>query len=72
VFEPDSPFQLFKGEGQRATGPGIGDDKGGIVVIVAALRALHQAGLLAGMDVTVCSPAMRNGPAPRSRLRAAT
>jgi glutamate carboxypeptidase len=53
VFEPSSPFQLFAREGNRGTGPGIGDDKGGIVVIVAALRALHASGHLRGMDVTV-------------------
>jgi glutamate carboxypeptidase len=53
VFEPSSPFQRFAREGDRATGPGIGDDKGGIVVILASLRALHASGLLRGMDVTV-------------------
>jgi glutamate carboxypeptidase len=53
VFEPSSPFQRFVREGDRATGPGIGDDKGGIAVIVAALRALHATGQLARMDVTV-------------------
>ena len=29
VFEPDSPFQPFARTGNRATGPGVGDDKGG-------------------------------------------
>ena len=29
VFEPDSPFQRFTRDGNRATGPGVGDDKGG-------------------------------------------
>jgi glutamate carboxypeptidase len=53
VFEPDSPFQSWRREGSRAIGPGVGDDKGGIVVILAALRALHQAGLLSRIDVTV-------------------
>jgi glutamate carboxypeptidase len=53
VFEPDSPFQRFERQGERATGPGIGDDKGGVVVIVAALRAMHAAGTLRGADVTV-------------------
>jgi glutamate carboxypeptidase len=53
VFEPGSPFQRFERSGERATGPGIGDDKGGIVVIVSALRALREAGLLQRMDVTV-------------------
>jgi len=53
VFEPDSPFQRFERQGERATGPGIGDDKGGIVVIIAALRAMRAAGTLRGADVTV-------------------
>ena len=57
VFEPSSPFQRFvrsnENGGDRATGPGIGDDKGGIAVIVAALRALHASGQLRRMDVTV-------------------
>ena len=53
VFEPDSPFQRFAREGDRATGPGIGDDKGGLVVIVAALRALHASGALEGMNITI-------------------
>jgi glutamate carboxypeptidase len=53
VFEPDSPFQTFVREGDRATGPGIGDDKGGMVVIVAALRAMHAAGTLRDADIVV-------------------
>ena len=53
VFEPESPFQRFARDGNRATGPGVGDDKGGLVVIVAALRAMHQAGTLQGANVTI-------------------
>ena len=53
VFEPDSPFQRFERQGDRATGPGIGDDKGGIVVILAALRAMQAAGTLRGADIIV-------------------
>jgi len=53
VFEPESPFQRFVRDGNRATGPGIGDDKGGLVVIVAALRAMHQAGTLRDANVTI-------------------
>jgi glutamate carboxypeptidase len=53
VFEPASPFQRYRLEGRRAIGPGVGDDKGGLVVIVAALRAMHAAGTLARADVTV-------------------
>jgi glutamate carboxypeptidase len=53
VFEPDSPFQRFARNGNRATGPGIGDDKGGLAVIVAALRAMHAAGTLREANVTI-------------------
>jgi len=53
VFEPDSPFQQFTRSGNRATGPGVGDDKGGLVVIVAALRAMQAAGTLKQANVTV-------------------
>ena len=53
VFEPESPFQRFARDGNRATGPGVGDDKGGLAVIVAALRAMHAAGTLQRANVTV-------------------
>jgi glutamate carboxypeptidase len=53
VFEPSSPFKGFRQEGNRAIGPGIGDDKGGMVVIVAALRAMQQAGTLKNADIMV-------------------
>ncbi len=53
VFEPDSPFQRFVRDGSRATGPGVGDDKGGVVVIIAALRAMQAAGTLEGSNITV-------------------
>ena len=53
VFEPENPFQRFVRDGARATGPGIGDDKGGIVVIVAALRAMQAAGTLADSSITL-------------------
>jgi len=53
VFEPDSPFQGWKRTGDIVEGPGVGDMKGGDVVIVAALRAMQAAGTLKGADVTV-------------------
>jgi glutamate carboxypeptidase len=53
VFEPDSPFQSWVSEGSRAHGPGAGDDKGGIAVIVAALRAMQSAGTLKQANITV-------------------
>lgn len=53
VFEPDSPFQSFARDGDRATGPGVVDMKGGNVVILHALQALADAGALTEMTVTV-------------------
>jgi glutamate carboxypeptidase len=53
VFEPDSPFQRWVPEGNMAHGPGSGDDKGGIAVIVAALRAMQSAGTLRQANITV-------------------
>jgi len=46
VFEADGPFQTFKRTGDSAEGPGVGDDKGGMVVMLSALRAMKSAGTL--------------------------
>ena len=54
VFETDSPFQKFELlDNQIARGPGIGDMKGGDVIILEALRALKAVGALDAMDITV-------------------
>jgi glutamate carboxypeptidase len=53
VFEPDSPFQHWQQQGERARGPGAGDDKGGDAVIIAALRAMQAAGTLRQANITV-------------------
>ena len=53
VFEADSPFKGFRRDGTRAIGPGVGDDKGGDVVMLAALRAMHAAGTLRDADIEV-------------------
>jgi glutamate carboxypeptidase len=53
VFESDSPFQRWVQNGNFAHGPGSGDDKGGIAVIVAALRAMQAAGTLRQANITV-------------------
>ncbi|QDX25962.1 M20 family metallopeptidase [Sphingomonas suaedae] len=53
VFERESPFQTFVRTGDRATGPGVGDDKGGIVMIVAAMRAMQAAGTLKDADIKI-------------------
>lgn len=53
VFEPDSPFQKFTRKGDMGEGPGAGDDKGGMVVIVAALRAMQAAGTLKDANIEI-------------------
>ncbi|WP_284125691.1 M20/M25/M40 family metallo-hydrolase [Parerythrobacter aestuarii] len=53
VFEPEASFQTFSRDGDTATGPGVGDDKGGIVVILAALRAMQAAGTLENANIIV-------------------
>ncbi len=53
VFEPDSPFQTFERAGDRATGPGVVDMKGGDVVIVEAVRALGRVGALDDLTITI-------------------
>ena len=53
VFEKDSPFQQFERKGRIAAGPGVEDMKGGIVVILEALRALHSVSALDRTTITV-------------------
>lgn len=53
VFEKDSPVQKWEVRGNRIRGQGISDMKGGNVVIVEALRALHKEGALEGTTITV-------------------
>jgi len=53
VFEPNSPFQRYEKRGAVATGPGVGDDKGGMVVMLAALGAMRAAGTLKDAEIEV-------------------
>lgn len=53
VFEQHSPFQTFQRKGDKAEGPGAGDDKGGMVVMLAALRAMQNVGTLASADIEI-------------------
>jgi len=54
VFEPDSPFQHFRHlDDSTATGPGVIDMKGGDVIALLALRALHDTGELDRLRVSV-------------------
>ncbi len=54
VFEADSPFQRFERlDETRAKGPGTTDMKGGNVVMLFALRALAEAGVLDDLELAV-------------------
>lgn len=57
VYEMDSLFQSFvrkQADGvDEAEGPGTGDDKGGLVVIVSALRAMQAAGTLKDANIEI-------------------
>ena len=53
VFEPDSPFQRWTRRGNDGEGPGAADDKGGMAVMVAALRAMQAAGTLKNADIEI-------------------
>lgn len=54
VFEEASPFQTFEMvDDSTARGPGVADMKGGDVVILQALQALHAVGALDGAHITV-------------------
>lgn len=54
VFEPESPFQRFQRiDDSTATGPGVIDMKGGDVIMLLALRALAEQGVLDRLRVAV-------------------
>ncbi|HEX7846383.1 MAG TPA: M20/M25/M40 family metallo-hydrolase [Chitinophagaceae bacterium] len=54
VFEPDMKANPYKQlTDSTATGQGVNDMKGGDVMIIAALKAMHQLKLLEGTSITV-------------------
>lgn len=70
VFEPFSPFRTFVRRGDSATGPGAHDMKGGLVVMLSALKALHASRALDDRTITVFITAdeeMPGEPATASR-----
>lgn len=70
VFEPSSPFQKFVRSGDSATGPGVSDMKGGLIVLLYSLKSLQHAGLLDGASIEVFLTADEEAPGePVSRTR---
>lgn len=53
VFPQSSSEQTFMRRGDKATGPGVIDDKGGDVIILYALKALHETHALDNTSITV-------------------
>jgi glutamate carboxypeptidase len=57
VFEKDSNFQAYSvvpdGTGNVATGPGVNDMKGGLVVMLVALGAMQSAGVLDTAEIRI-------------------
>ncbi len=54
VFEPDMPFTPFtRLNDSTATGQGANDMKGGDIVVIQALQALHSQGLLKDASIVV-------------------
>jgi glutamate carboxypeptidase len=57
VFEPGSKFQRYEivpgTNGNVATGPGVNDMKGGLVVMLSALKAMKAAGALDNAEMTI-------------------
>jgi len=54
VFEPDMPENPFTMlNDSTATGQGVNDMKGGDVLVIAALKALHKQGLLDDVSITI-------------------
>lgn len=71
VFEPDQPFQRFVRRGDLAEGPGAADDKGGIVVLLAALEAMKAAGTLQDANIEIALTGdEEDAGVPRSVARA--
>lgn len=53
VFAKESDFQTYRVLGNRAKGPGVIDDKGGLVVMLYALKAMQAAHTLDHTDITI-------------------
>lgn len=53
VFGEDTQFNWYRQDSQHCYGPGVIDMKGGLVVGIAALEALHHNGILEDLPITL-------------------
>ena len=53
VFEKTSPFQTYTVKDHIGTGPGVNDMKGGLVIMLFALKAMKAAGVLNHAEITI-------------------
>jgi glutamate carboxypeptidase len=53
VFEKTSPFQTYTVKDNIGTGPGVNDMKGGLVIMLYALKAMQAAGALNQAEITI-------------------
>lgn len=70
VFEPSSPVAPWQPDGPRVRGQGVSDMKGGVVILLEALRALKSVGALDGATVGVLLTGDEESvgrPGPRAR-----
>jgi glutamate carboxypeptidase len=72
VFEPGTAAKRpFRTDGQRAYGPGVSDEKGGVVEAVFALKMLHEIGFKDFKTITLLveSSEERGSPGTRQLIR---
>jgi len=67
VFPAEPGFQWYEEDEERVFGPGVIDMKGGVVVIIFALRALDDAGLLCRLPLKVVINSDEEIGSPSSR-----
>ena len=53
VFEKTNPFQTYSVKDNIGTGPGVNDMKGGLVIMLYALKAMKAAGVLDRAEISV-------------------
>ncbi len=53
VFLKEAPFKKYSQSGQTGKGQGVADDKGGVVVMLYALKALQKSGDLQHANITI-------------------